>query len=178
MDLSPAFQKGVTKHLPKARITVDRFHLIKLVNEAVDQVRRLEALSQPDLKKTRWIWLKNPDHLKARQREQLDGLKDRNLKTALAYRMRLTFQEIFTVQNRHQGASLLRAWMDLARESGLPPMVKVAYTIMNHWDGILRFSTATSPMASLKASTVSCSRPNPRHGNTGPRKTSSTWPTS
>ncbi|MHB0888379.1 ISL3 family transposase [Acidithiobacillus sp.] len=139
MDLSPAFQKGVEQYLAKARITFDRFHLMKLVNEAVDQVRRLETLSQPDLKMTRWIWLKNPDHLKARQREQLDGLKDRNLKTALAYQMRLTFQEIFTVRNRHQGASLLKAWMELAKESGLPPMVKVAYTIMNHWDGILRW---------------------------------------
>jgi hypothetical protein len=77
--------------------------------------------------------------LRAVAREQFDGLKGRNLQAALAYRMRLTFQEIFTVQNRHQGASLLKEWMKLAKDSGLPPMVKVAYTIMNHWHGILRW---------------------------------------
>ncbi len=65
MDLSPAFQKGVTKYLPNARITFDRFRLMKLVNEAVDQVRRLEAPSQPDIQKTRCIWLKNLNYLKA-----------------------------------------------------------------------------------------------------------------
>ncbi len=70
---------------------------------------------------------------------QFDSLKDRNLQTAIAYQIRLTFQEIFTVQNRHQGASLLKGWMELAKESRLPPMVKVAYTIMNHRDGILRW---------------------------------------
>ncbi|MBN6741220.1 ISL3 family transposase, partial [Acidithiobacillus sp. MC6.1] len=139
MDLSPAFQKGAAEHLPNADVTFDRFHLIKLVNEAVDTVRKGEVLSQPDLKKTRWIWLKNPKNLKAKQQKQLDSLKDRNLKTAFAYQMRLTFQDIFTVENRHQGASLLKKWMELAKNSGLPPMVKVSYTIANHWDGVLRW---------------------------------------
>ncbi|MBN6743302.1 transposase, partial [Acidithiobacillus sp. MC6.1] len=97
MDLSPAFQKGAAEHLPNAEVTFDRFHLIKLVNEAVDAVRKGEVLSQPDLKKTRWIWLKNPKNLKAKQQKLLDSLKDRNLKTAFAYQMRLTFQDIFTV---------------------------------------------------------------------------------
>nr|WP_325063390.1 transposase [Acidithiobacillus caldus] len=40
MDLSPAFQKGAAEHLPNAEITFDRFHLMKLVNEAVDDVRK------------------------------------------------------------------------------------------------------------------------------------------
>ncbi|MBU2791109.1 transposase, partial [Acidithiobacillus caldus] len=55
MDLSPAFQKGAAEHLPNAEITFDRFHLMKLVNEAVDDVRKGEVLTQPNLKKTRWL---------------------------------------------------------------------------------------------------------------------------
>lgn len=140
MDLSPAFQKGAAEHLPNAEITFDRFHLMKLVNEAVDAVRKGEALTQPNLKKTRWLWLKNDCNLKAKQKEKLQELlKDQNLKTAQAYQFRLTFQSIFTVKNRHQGAILLKAWMENAKNSGMPPMVKVAYTIMNHWDGVLRW---------------------------------------
>ncbi|AEK57550.1 ISL3-like element ISAtc2 family transposase [Acidithiobacillus caldus] len=140
MDLSPAFQKGAAEHLPNAQVTFDRFHLMKLINEAVDVVRKGEVYSQPDLKKSRWLWLKNPGKLSAKQSAKLQELlKNQNLKTAQAYQFRLTFQEIFTIQNRHQGAVLLKAWMENAKASGLPPLVKVTYTLMNHWDGILRW---------------------------------------
>ncbi len=58
---------------------------MKLVNEAVDAVRKGEVLTQPDLKKTRWLWLKNDCNLKAKQKEKLQELlKDQNLKTAQA----------------------------------------------------------------------------------------------
>ncbi|WP_437557084.1 ISL3-like element ISAtc2 family transposase [Acidithiobacillus sulfuriphilus] len=140
MDLSPAFQKGAAEHLPNAQVTFDRFHLMKLINEAVDAVRKGEVYSQPDLKKSRWLWLKNPGKLSAKQSAKLQELlKNQNLKTAQAYQFRLTFQEIFTIQNRHQGAVLLKAWMENAKASGLPPLVKVTYTLMNHWDGVLRW---------------------------------------
>jgi transposase len=105
MDLSPAFQKGAAELLPKAQIT-DRFHLTALVNVAVDAVRRAEVHEQPDLKKTRSIWLKNTSNLQPKQQKQLDALQDRNLKTAFAYQLRLIFQEIFTLTDRHQGANL------------------------------------------------------------------------
>ena len=138
MDLSPAFQKGAAEHLPRAQITFDRFHLMKLVNEAVDAVRKGEALSQPDLKKSRWLWLKNPVKLNAKQKAKLqDLLKNQNLKTVQAYQYHLTFQ-IFTLQNHHQGATLLKAWMENGKASGLPPLVKVVYNLMNHWAGVLR----------------------------------------
>jgi transposase len=140
MDLSPAFQKGAKEHLPNAQVTFDRFHLMKLVNEAVDAVRKNEALTQPDLKKTRWVWLKNDRNLKEKQKDKLQALfQNQNLKTAQAYQFRLTFQDIFTIKNRHQGAALLKAWLENAKSSGLPPIIKVAYTIMNHWDGVLRW---------------------------------------
>ncbi|QFX96890.1 transposase [Acidithiobacillus thiooxidans ATCC 19377] len=135
MDLSPAFQKGADAYLPKAQVTFDRFHLMKRVNEAVDHVHRSEALTRPDLKKTRWVWLKNDRNLKAKLQESLQ-----NLKTEQAYQYRLAFQDIYTIKNRHQSAPLLKAWLESAKSSGLTPIVKVAYTIMNHWDSALRWS--------------------------------------
>ena len=136
LDLSPA-QKGAAEHLPHAEITFDRFHIMKLVIEAVDAVRKGEDLSQPDLKKSRWLWLKNSGKVNAKQKAKLqDILKNQNLKTAQAHQYRLTFQEIFTLQNRHQGATLLKAWMENSTANGLPPLVKVAYTLMNHWDSL------------------------------------------
>lgn len=62
-DMSPAFIKGVTDTFPKAEITFDKFHVMKLVNEAVDLVRRQKQQQEPTLKKTRYLWLKNQGKL-------------------------------------------------------------------------------------------------------------------
>jgi transposase len=95
-DMSPAFIKGVESEFPKAKITFDKFHVMKLVNEALDQVRRLEQIEQPALKKTRFIWLKNQKNLNSEQHETMLKLKDTNLKTARAYRIKLSLQDMWT----------------------------------------------------------------------------------
>jgi len=58
-DQSGAFIKGIDEHLPQAQVPFDKFHAVKLVNAAVDKVRRAEVKSRPELKMTRYIWL-NP----------------------------------------------------------------------------------------------------------------------
>lgn len=55
LDMSPAFQAGVREHLPQARITFDRFHVTRLLNQAVDQVRREEQRQRAELKRTRYL---------------------------------------------------------------------------------------------------------------------------
>ena len=62
-DMSPAFIKGVKENMPEAEITFDKFHIIKLINEAVDQVRREEGSYTPILKGNRYIFLKNESAL-------------------------------------------------------------------------------------------------------------------
>lgn len=57
-DMSPAFIAGVGEHLPQASLTFDKFHVIKTINDAVDAVRREEQQTEPDLKSTRYLWLK------------------------------------------------------------------------------------------------------------------------
>nr|WP_274379398.1 transposase [Alkalihalobacterium alkalinitrilicum] len=75
-DMSPAFIKGVGEQFPKASITFDKFHFMKLINEALDQVRRVEQHEDPILKKTRYIWLKNEQNLTVKQRKTFLNLKD------------------------------------------------------------------------------------------------------
>jgi hypothetical protein len=93
--MSPAFIAGTTQSLPNAAITFDKFHLVKLINEAVDAVRRAEQKSRTELKNSRYLWLKNPPNLSERQRTQLDSLAGAKLKTGRAYRIRLAFQELY-----------------------------------------------------------------------------------
>jgi transposase len=58
-DMSAAFIAGIREHLPNAKMTFDRFHLAAKLSEAVDAVRRHEITTRPELKHTRWLWLKN-----------------------------------------------------------------------------------------------------------------------
>ena len=73
-DMSPAFIKGVNESLPEAQITFDKFHIVKLINEAVDKVRREEVATQPLLKKARYIILKNNENLTKKEKEKLKDL--------------------------------------------------------------------------------------------------------
>jgi transposase len=57
--MSHAFIKRIEEHFPASSITFDKFHVMKIMNEAVDTVRREEQASNHALKKTRFIWLKN-----------------------------------------------------------------------------------------------------------------------
>lgn len=139
-DMSPAFIKGAGEHFPAAQITFDKFHVMKIINEAVDQVRREERKDRPELKDSRYIWLLNPDKLKAWQADLLAWLvrPGLNLKTARAWYMRINFQEIFDAP-AELAESLLRRWCTRALRSRLEPMREAVRTIRRHQDGILRW---------------------------------------
>ena len=138
--MSPAFIKGTADHLPNAQVTFDKFHTVQIVNEAVDQVRREERKLGGDLlSKTRYIWLKNPQNLSAKQRLRLDSLSRHNLKTARAYQIRLTFQDLFDQPDRLSAEAFLKKWYFWATHSRLKPMINAAKTIKRHWDGVLRW---------------------------------------
>lgn len=137
-DMSPAFIKGVEETLPNAKITFDKFHILKLINEAVDEVRKEEYKLQPLLKGTKYLWLKNSDNLTPKQQETLQALSlsRLNLKTFRALRIREAFQGIYEASTRETFEVLLKKWYFWATHSRLAPIKKVARTIKNHWDGI------------------------------------------
>jgi transposase len=138
IDMSPAFIKGVAESLPEAAVTFDKFHAVKIINDAVDQVRRAEQKQQDVLRGTRYIWLRNPDTLSERQRTTLENLPTRHLKTARAYQIRLAFQHLYE-QSSDKAASYLKKWYFWATHSRLEPIIDAAHTIKRHWNGILRW---------------------------------------
>jgi transposase len=77
-DMSPAFIKGVKKQFPETELTFDKFHIMKVVNNAVDEVRREEQKDRPELKRSRYVWLKNPQNLKQSQVDTLLSLVVKN----------------------------------------------------------------------------------------------------
>jgi transposase len=142
-DMSPAFISGVEKQFPEAHLTFDKFHVMKILNDAVDQVRRAEIKDRPELKGSRYVWLKNQKNLKESQVALLEQLsvKKLNLKTSRAYHIRLNFQELYE-QPAEAAEAFLKKWYFWATHSRLEPIKEAAYTIKRHWDGVLRWFTS------------------------------------
>jgi transposase len=140
MDMSPAYQKGARDYLPDARTTFDRFHVVKLLNEAVDQVRRAERKDAPELTRTRYLWLKNQSNLSPRQQRLLDQLLlgCAHLRNVQAYHMKLAFQDFWDF-SAAQAERFLTAWCDWVRASELPSMIRFAQTVETHRAGVLRW---------------------------------------
>ena len=104
------------------------------VNEyRLKQSTRQEQQDRPELKRTRYLWLKNPGNLKANQAATLATLqvKKLNLKTARAYHIRMNFQEFWN-QPRQMAATFLKKWYFWATHSRLKPIKDAAYTMRRH----------------------------------------------
>jgi transposase len=132
MDMSPAFINGVTAFLPNASITFDKFHVIKQLNEAVDLIRRSEAKINPLLKGTRYLWLKNPENLKSHQLEELKSISKENTKTGRAYRMKLTFQDIYScIVVKEDAVIAMHKWLSWANRSRLEEIKEFSGMVNN-----------------------------------------------
>ena len=138
IDMSPAFIKGAEEQFPKASLTFDKFHVMKMINEAVDETRRKEQKDHPELKNSRYAWIKNEDNLNTKQKETLLKLKDQDLKTAKAYQLKVAFQR-FWQKDVSEAEAYLDEWLSWARRSQIPDMVKVAKSVHNHRGGILQW---------------------------------------
>jgi transposase len=139
IDMSPAFISGVADNLPNAAVTFDKFHAVKIINEAVDEVRRSEQRKNAELRGTRHVWLRNPQNLSDRQKATLQALPTQNLKTARAYQIRLAFQDFYDQPAAEQATAYLKKLYFWATHCRLELIIKAAKTVKRHWDGILRW---------------------------------------
>lgn len=151
MDMSAAFLKGVKKTLRKAHVTYDPFHVMKLVSEAVDEVRRAERQREEGavLKGTRYTWLKNPEDLTVKQATNLVTLSQLNLATVTAYHMRLNLSEAWRSGGAVGARRLLGKWCGWVKRASRPardgtlslldPMRTAAKTIREKMQGILNY---------------------------------------
>lgn len=137
-DMSGAFISGIEKIFENAEITFDKFHVVKILNDAVDEVRRQEQKERSELKRTRWVWLKNEENQTDREFEIFESLKNLNWKTIRAAHLKINFQELYSQPNETAEA-FLKKWYFWATHSRLGPMIAAAKTVKRHWNGILRW---------------------------------------
>lgn len=140
-DMWPAFIRGIEDNLPNAQITFDRFHIMKVINAAVDTVRKQEALNHAVLKGTKYIFLKNEKNLTVAQRKKREELSISrlNLKSIKALHIRENFQEIYKMPTIELFESMLKRWYFWATHSRMQPIIDAARTIKAHWDGVVQW---------------------------------------
>jgi transposase len=143
-DMWAPYIDVVKKRLPNALLVFDKFHIVKHLLDAVDEVRKQEAgklkSSDPELlKKTRYIWLKNPWNLTENQRLRLSDLEKLNLKINRAYLLKEGFRQFWSYTYRAWAEKYLNQWFWWATHSRLEPMRKFAWMIRRHQEDILSY---------------------------------------
>jgi transposase len=139
MDLSPAFISGVTEYFPKAEITFDRFHVVKLLNEAMNKLRILEQKEHALLKGQKYSFLKNPKNLTEKQKLKLDETINLYPNLGNAYRLKVLFNDIWDMPNQKAAHEFMINWCAEVRLYKIGPLIEFTQTLVAHWYGILNF---------------------------------------
>lgn len=125
--------------LHRPQIVFDRYHVVAKANEAVDEVRKAESKTRPELKRSRYVWLKNETNLTAKQRETLAWLTrpSMRLATTRAARWRDDFNEFYNKTSAEEAEAYLTRWCYGAKRSRLEPIKEFVRTVEAHWEGII-----------------------------------------
>ncbi|MEW6301723.1 MAG: ISL3 family transposase [Thermodesulfobacteriota bacterium] len=145
MDMWENYLEATRAAAPKAAIVHDKFHCAKELNKAVDLVRRkehreLKAKGEETLTKTRYLWLKNPNHFTERQRTRFDSLKLDTLKVGRAWAIKEAFAELWRYRYVGSARKFFDRWYFWATHSRLPPIIEAAKTLKRHLPGLLAYT--------------------------------------
>jgi transposase len=153
IDMSPAFISGVSKHLPNARITFDKFHVIGHASAAVDKMRRIEQKTDKSLKGMRWTLLKDTSKLKPEAAADLNALiaKMTVKRTARAWSYKEQLREILQRKQINVVRAMLERWCMCVMRSKVDPMKEVAKMIRRHLEGIVAWTQTRQTNGFLEA---------------------------
>lgn len=147
-DMWQRYLKVIAEQVPWAVHVLDRFHIMKKINEAIDQVRRSENRRlvedgyEPVLKQSRWCLLKRSENLTEKQTVKLAELLQYNLQSVRSYLLREDFQRFWEYVSPHWAGKFLDEWCTRTLRSRIEPMKKVVYSLREHRDLILNWFRA------------------------------------
>ncbi len=157
IDMSQAYIKAVETHLPSADLVFDRFHIVKLLNDKLTQLRRelyreaKDKLHKDVLKGTRWLLLKHPENLDESRNEKarLEEALHLNTSLATAYYLKDDLRQLWEQPHRTAARNFITSWYLRAMASGIRVMQQYARTLAGGLLGIMnwfRHAISTSPL--------------------------------
>jgi len=146
-DKSPAYISAVLTHLPEATLVFDRFHVIKLYNDGLSDLRHklyheaTDLMQKQVIKGTRWLLLKNPENLDrdCQEAERLNEALRLNQPLALAYYLKEDLRQFWEQPNKTEAATFLEDWIARAQTAGLPFLLRFSKTLALHRRGLLAY---------------------------------------
>jgi transposase len=148
------YLKVIAKKATQALHVLDRFHIMAHLNKAIDEVRAQEARAlkakgyEPVLTKTRWLLLKRPEHLSAKQEVRLAELLRYNLRSVRSYLLKEDFQFFWAYTSPYWAGQFLDTWCRRTMRSQLAPMKKVARMLRGHRALLLNWFRAKGQLSS------------------------------
>lgn len=155
MDMSAGCALGVATSLPQAQISYDRFHVVALANEAMDEVRNAEwkqgaarvqqklgPLGARQRRSVLWAMRRNPSDWSAAQTKAMHWLQRANLKSTRAWRLKMGLRQVYAQARLHgdavTAASDLKRWIGWARRSRLDSFKRLGATLAGHFEAVVR----------------------------------------
>ena len=157
IDMSPAYISAIIKNLPNAKIVFDHFHVIKMFNDKLSELRRQlyhevnDILQKQVIKGTRWLLLKNPENLDSDRDEhrRLMEALELNQPLATAYYMKEDLRQLWKQPNKKAATGFLDGWIRRARGSDVRILKQLANTLASHKSGLLNYydyAISTGPL--------------------------------
>lgn len=145
-DMSAAYWSAVVENLPEAVIVFDRFHIMKLMNERLDELRRAmvreaEGPLKKKIKGTRFLLLRNSENLEDEHLPRLDQALQLNEPLLLGWYLKEELRELWNQPDERTMRRFLRDWCDKAIGTAIPALAKMAKTLLTHASGILSYAT-------------------------------------
>ena len=152
-DMSAAYWSAVLEHLPDAALVFDKFHVIKLMNERLDDLRRqmvreAEGPLKLRIKGSRFLLLRNPKNLQEDQIPKLDQALQLNEPLLLGWYLKEELRELWNQPSREKMEAFLKDWCEKADQTAIGQLMKMAKTLRTHASGILAY--AEHPITSGK----------------------------
>ena len=143
-DMSPTYTGAVREHCPNETLVIDRFHVVKALNEAVDEVRKeqwraLDATGRKAIKGLRWLLRMHSSHRTKGHTRFLNSLRTSNRRIHRAWLLKDEFEHIWTYRYRGSAEKFLKRWMTAARRSRIPTLRRFAGTLRDHFENIVAF---------------------------------------
>ena len=152
MDMWKAFEKSTRKNAPQSAILYDKFHVMRHLGEALDQVRKQEYARVKDqdrsfIKGQKYTLLSNKENLTLDGRKALKKLLSVNKRINIAYLLKESFGQLWSYQTEGWARRFFENWKASLKWQRLQPYEKFAKMIEKHWDGIAAYSNTENKVS-------------------------------
>lgn len=146
-DMSETYIGAIKAHCPNVKLVLDRFHIVKALSEAMDEVRKVEwrkvsGAEKKALKGLRWLLFKHESSRTPKEKQTIAALRTGNRRIHRACVLKDEFDQFWDYKAPWVAKRFLNRWCTAALRSRLEPMQKFVKTIRSHFDNIITFTSS------------------------------------